>query len=150
MLRSYIASRAKEQRILLMTHIVIGYPSLAESLRLVEIMVSAGVDLMELQIPFSEPIADGPLIAQANQQALRAGSTVDGCLDFAKQVIGKHSIPFLFMSYYNILFRRGVARFVGEMAATGIRGAPGRSGRISGGRRAQCHCPHFHIFAHDQ
>jgi tryptophan synthase alpha chain len=86
-------------------------------------MVEAGVDLMELQIPFSEPIADGPTIARANQEALAAGSSVDGCFDFAKQVVGKHSIPFMFMSYFNIAFSRGTARFVEQMASTGLRAA---------------------------
>ena len=54
MLESYVQSRLKERDILIMTHIVIGYPSLEESFRLIEVMVEAGVDLMELQIPFSE------------------------------------------------------------------------------------------------
>ena len=66
-----------------MTHIVIGYPSFEESFRLVETMVQAGVDLMELQIPFSEPIADGPVILHANQKALSGGATVQKCFDFA-------------------------------------------------------------------
>ncbi len=78
---------------------------------------------MELQIPFSEPIADGPTIARANQAALAAGSTVNGCFDFAKQVVGKHSIPFLFMSYFNVAFSRGTAKFVEQMAKTGLRAA---------------------------
>ncbi len=123
MLSEYINTRLRDRRILLMTHIVIGYPSLAESFRLVDIMVEAGVDLMELQIPFSEPIADGPTIARANQAALTAGSSVDGCFDFAKRVVGKHSIPFLFMSYFNIAFCRGTARFVEQMAEAGLRAA---------------------------
>ena len=120
MLSEYIHSRLRDRNILLMTHIVIGYPSLAESLRLVGTMVEAGVDLMELQIPFSEPIADGPTIARANQEALAAGSSVEGCFDFAKQVVGKHSIPFLFMSYFNVAFCRGTARFVEQMAKAGL------------------------------
>ena len=123
MLSEYITGKLREQRILLMTHIVIGYPSFAESLRLVDIMIDAGVDLMELQIPFSEPIADGPIIAQANQRALAAGSNVESCFDFAKQVVSKHSIPFLLMSYYNILFCRGTSKFVEQMSEAGVKGA---------------------------
>lgn len=123
MLSSYIANQLQQKRILLMTHIVIGYPSFAESLRLVDIMIEAGVDLMELQIPFSEPIADGPVIAHANQQSLSAGSSVARCFEFAKHVTAKHSAPFLFMSYCNILFRRGTKRFVHEMGEVGVRGA---------------------------
>ncbi len=82
MLETYIRSRLAEKKILLMTHIVIGYPSLEASLEIVRSMVEAGVDLMELQIPFSEPIADGPVILKANQQALANGVTVEQCLDF--------------------------------------------------------------------
>ena len=70
MLEGYIKDRLKEKNILLMTHIVLGYPSLEDSFKIVEAMVNAGVDLMELQIPFSEPIADGPVILRANQASL--------------------------------------------------------------------------------
>ena len=85
MLRDYIAERRQQHDILLMTHIVLGYPTFDDSLRMVEAMVEAGVDLMELQIPFSEPIADGPVILRANAEALAAGSTVDRCLDFGAE-----------------------------------------------------------------
>jgi tryptophan synthase alpha chain len=123
MLDSYIANRLRDRPILLMSHIVIGYPDFPQSLRLVDAMVNAGVDLMELQIPFSEPIADGPVIARANQQALLAGSSVERCLAFARDVSERFPIPFLFMSYYNILFRRGPTKMVSEMASAGIKGA---------------------------
>ena len=123
MLETYIRSRLKEKGILLMTHIVIGYPTLAASLRIVESMVEAGVDLMELQIPFSEPIADGPVILQSNQASLQSGMTVEKCLQFAETVTRAYDIPFLFMSYYNILFTYGVAKFAEEMKAKGLQGA---------------------------
>jgi tryptophan synthase alpha chain len=115
-------ARAK-QDILLMTHIVIGYPSFAASLEIVDAMVAAGVDLMELQIPFSEPMADGPVILAANQKALAAGSTVERCFEFAATVAKQHPIPFLFMSYYNVLFRAGVASFVERMQQAGVVGS---------------------------
>jgi tryptophan synthase alpha chain len=106
-----------------MTHIVIGYPSFRESWALARCMVEAGVDLMELQIPFSEPMADGPVILKANQQALAAGATVSKCLEFARELSGQVPIPLLFMSYYNILFKHGVQRFAGAMKAAGMAGA---------------------------
>ena len=68
MLEHYIAEKREKRDVLLMTHIVIGYPNFAESMRTVEAMVDAGVDLMELQVPFSEPIADGPVILHANHR----------------------------------------------------------------------------------
>ncbi|KPK23731.1 MAG: tryptophan synthase susbunit alpha [Nitrospira bacterium SG8_3] len=106
-----------------MTHIVLGYPSLKDSYRIVETMVEAGVDLMELQIPFSDPIADGPVILHANQKALEMGATVKGCLVAAKEITQSFQIPFLIMSYYNIFFRHGIQRFVSTMARSGLRGA---------------------------
>jgi tryptophan synthase alpha chain len=122
-LENYIRTRQQQRDILLMTHIVIGYPDLDTSLKLVEAMVKAGVELMELQIPFSEPIADGPVILHANQKALTAGINVDQCFEFAEQVSRRFDIPFLFMSYYNVLFKRGVEPFAKRAAAVGIRGA---------------------------
>jgi tryptophan synthase alpha chain len=122
-LEAQIRQARSRKDILLMTHIVIGYPSFAASLEIVDAMVAAGVDLMELQIPFSEPMADGPVILAANQKALAAGSTVARCLDFAATVAKRHPIPFLFMSYYNVLFRAGVASFVERMKAAGVVGA---------------------------
>ena len=123
MLEEYIHNRLKTKKILLMTHIVIGYPSLPASMELVEAMVEAGVDLMELQVPFSEPIADGPVIMRANQKALAKGIRVSQCLEFAEKVTSRFKIPFLIMSYYNPIFKYGVQKFVGAMSQRGIKGA---------------------------
>ena len=76
-----------EGRVGLMTHIVLGYPSLEESLKLVETMAGCGVDFIEIQIPFSDPTADGPVITQACQAALEA--RVAFCLEQA----GKEAPP---------------------------------------------------------
>jgi tryptophan synthase alpha chain len=122
-LESYLRKKLDEKEILLMTHIVLGYPSFHDSLRLIEVMVASGVDLMELQIPFSEPTADGPVIVHANQKALQAGATVADCLNLAETAAGNFDIPFLLMSYYNIPFRYGVDRFVSAMSHGGLRGA---------------------------
>ncbi|MBU1343340.1 MAG: tryptophan synthase subunit alpha [Proteobacteria bacterium] len=123
MLESYIKEQRKKKDILLMTHIVMGYPSFEESYEIVRQMVAAGVDLMELQIPFSEPMADGPVILKANQVALEKGSTVKKCFDFAQQVSKEFPIPFLFMSYANILFKYGIKKFSDHMAKINLKGA---------------------------
>ncbi len=123
-LTDYIQKRRRpDGSPLLMTHIVIGYPSLEASYALVGEMVAAGVELMELQIPFSEPIADGPVILRANQEALAAGVTVAGCMEFARRAAADFPIPFLYMSYYNILYKYGVRAFVAQMADDGLAGA---------------------------
>jgi tryptophan synthase alpha chain len=123
MLARDLRSMRQEKDILLMTHIVLGYPNFDDCLNVVEGMVEAGVDLMELQIPFTEPIADGPVILHANQRSLAAGATVDRCLRFAESVTRRFDIPFLFMSYYNIVFNYGTDAFVQKMADLGMAGA---------------------------
>jgi len=121
-LEQSITDARKNKDILLMTHIVLGYPSFDDSLRVIEDMVKAGVDLMELQIPFSEPMADGPVILKANAQALQAGATVEQCYKMAERVTAEFDIPFLFMTYYNILFCQGVSSFVDRCESIGIQG----------------------------
>ncbi len=123
MLEQKLREAMSKKDILLMTHIVMGYPNFDDSLRVVESMVEAGVDIMELQIPFSDPMADGPVILHANQRALEAGSTVERCLEFGEEVSRRFDIPFLIMSYYNILYKYGVERFAERMAAAGMVGA---------------------------
>lgn len=123
MLNSYLKRKLDEKEILLMTHIVLGYPSFEASLRIIESMVEAGVDLMELQIPFSEPTADGPVIARANQKALAHGATVADCLKLAQTAARTFDIPFLIMGYYNILYKYGLQRFVARLSDSGLQGA---------------------------
>lgn len=123
MLEAEIRRRKEQRDILLMTHLVLGYPSFDVCRRVVEDMVLAGVDLIELQIPFSEPIGDGPVIVHANQKALAAGCTVDRCLEFTSKLTREFEIPFLFMTYFNVAFRRGVENFSREMREVGVKGA---------------------------
>jgi len=123
MLQQVIEAKRAKKDLLLMTHIVLGYPSYDDSMRLVEAMVEAGVDLMELQIPFSEPMADGPVILHANSEALKAGATIEKCLLMAEKICANFDIPFLFMTYYNILYKYGVEDFVTNMKRIGIQGA---------------------------
>ena len=123
MLEDYIRNKQKEKDILLMAHVVLGYPSIEETFDLVQTIVEAGVDLMELQIPFSEPIADGPVILQASQAALADGVRVDDCFQLARKITSAFDIPFLFMTYYNVIFKRGEERFFAETREAGICGA---------------------------
>lgn len=120
---SYFEKRLAEKDILIMTHIVLGFPSWDICREVIQSMVEAGVDLMELQIPFSEPMADGPVILKANQKALEQGVTVQQCLDFAKEITRSFDIPFFIMSYYNILFKYGVERFAQALADRNLKGA---------------------------
>ncbi len=105
-----------------MTHIVLGYPSFEVNRAVIGQMVDNGVDLIEMQIPFSEPMADGPVIVKANQDSLANGTRLADCLDFAGEMAASHKIPLLFMTYYNILFKYGLEKFCLKTADLGIRG----------------------------
>ena len=114
-LETYIREKRESKPILLMTHLVLGYPNFDDCYEMVKQMVEAGVDLIELQIPFSEPMADGPVILAANQAALDRQVTLDQCLDFAKRVTQNFPIPFLFMGYGNTFYRYGMEKMAQTM-----------------------------------
>lgn len=111
-----------EKDILLMTHIVLGYPSLEVNREVIKQMVTGGVELIEMQIPFSEPMADGPTIVQANQEALDTGISVAECMAFGEEMCDTHGISFLFMTYYNIIYKYGVEDFFKKAKDYGITG----------------------------
>lgn len=115
------AARDKKD-ILLMTHLVLGYPSFDVNRQVIKQMVENGVDVIEMQIPFSEPVADGPMILKANQDAIEHGTMVRDCIDFAAEITSTYDIPFLFMTYYNILFKYGVEDFFKKSKEIGIKG----------------------------
>lgn len=109
----------------LMTHVVAGYPTLKESGEIVRAMADNGAAMIELQIPFSDPIADGPTIMAANEAALANGVTVKDCLRLAEQLSRSVRVPLLFMTYFNILYRYhrgndGVRWFCRDAARAGI------------------------------
>ena len=114
--------KSNKQKIKLMTHVVAGYPSLKATETLVLDMAKAGVDFIEIQIPFSDPLADGPTIMEANDQALKNGATVQDCFTLMKKLSAQVNIPLLFMSYYNILFNYGVENFCQKAHACGAQG----------------------------
>lgn len=122
-LQQDLQERLRQKPVLLMTHLVLGYPSLAVNREVIRQMVENGVDCIELQIPFSEPMADGPVILKANQEALAAGIKVQDCLAFAAEMAAAFpQVNFLFMTYYNIAFRYGLAGFIQRAADIGMKG----------------------------
>jgi tryptophan synthase alpha chain len=122
LLEKSLRTRLETKKILLMTHIVLGYPSLATNRQVISQMVEGGVDCIEMQIPFSEPMADGPVILKANQDSLALGTSVADCMEFGAEMTGKYEIPFLFMTYYNIIFKYGEERFFKDCRSAGIQG----------------------------
>ncbi|MBM3240876.1 tryptophan synthase subunit alpha [Candidatus Poribacteria bacterium] len=94
----------------LMTHVVIGYPNLQMTEAIVEVMVEAGTDIVELQMPFSDPTADGPVITKANKIALDNGVKIRDCLEMMRRLNEKFNIPLLFMGYFNLIFNYGYGK----------------------------------------
>ena len=118
-LANYIVEKRKKKDILIMAHVVCGYPSFEDNMQALQVMQSAGVDLVELQFPFSEPSADGPLFAQANEESLKSGTTIDQCFDFMKQATELFSFKILMMGYYNTVFKMGEEEFLRRLASAG-------------------------------
>lgn len=100
-----------------------GFPSLAESEAVMDALVEGGADILELGVPFSDPIADGSVIQAASQQALRGGVTVADTLALAQRLRAKHpAVGLVLFSYYNPLLAYGVPRLCADAAAAGIDG----------------------------
>ena len=118
-LQAYIEGRKKDKDLLVMAHVVCGYPSFTDNMKELEIMAATRVDIVELQFPFSEPSADGPLFVRANEESLRAGTTVDQCFDFMKQASERFSFKILMMGYYNTAFKMGEESFVRRIKDAG-------------------------------
>lgn len=111
-----------EKRLGFMTHVVVGYPSLPETEKLVLMMDKIGIDLIELQIPFSDPLADGPTIMKACEDSLKKGTKVKDAFNLAKKLSKKISAPLLLMAYYNTVFKYGVEKFCKDANDAGISG----------------------------
>lgn len=118
-LENFLAERKKDKDLLVMAHVVCGYPSFEDNMQELEIMAEAGVDLVELQFPFSEPSADGPLFVNANEQSLKSGTTVDQCFEFMKQASERFPFQLLMMGYYNTVFKMGEETFIKRLKEAG-------------------------------
>jgi tryptophan synthase alpha chain len=107
-------------RTALMPYLMGGYPTLADSLAIGEACVRAGADLLELGVPYSDPLADGPVIHAASTQALAAGANVAGVLEVARGLAP--SVPVVLMCYANMVLAPGADAFLARLAQTGACG----------------------------
>jgi len=121
-LDEYLRSRRAAKSPLIMTHVVCGYPSFEDNWRELEIMDAFGVDMVELQFPFSEPSADGPLFVKANQLSLEHGTRLAQCFEFMKKVTERFDFKVLMMGYYNTVFKMGHQAFVDALVEAGACG----------------------------
>src|SRR5262245_38337628 len=106
----------------MIAYLTAGDPSPDRTPALVEALVRGGADLIELGVPFSDPIADGPVIQQAGERALKAGTTLRGVLEIAGQIRERSEVPLLLFTYLNPVMRYGLDRLAADAARFGIDG----------------------------
>ena len=106
----------------LIPYITVGYPDVQTTLRAVEVLAASGADVIELGIPFSDPMADGVTIQDSSYQALLQGVNTETCLEVARQIRRKSEIPLVFMTYYNPVFAYGINKFCHASVEAGIDG----------------------------
>lgn len=103
-------------------YVTVGYPDIETTLKVVPLLAESGCDLVELGIPFSDPIADGVTIQKSSFHALQNGVTPKVCLEVARELSQKTKIPLVFMSYFNPIFNYGLEGFCDACASSGIDG----------------------------
>ena len=107
----------------LICYVVAGYPDMMSSEHIITSLINGGADIIEIGIPFSDPIADGSTIQDAIQNSLRSGTTPDMCLELASRIRKTFpNIPLLIMTYSNILYRKGYIQFAKKAKESGIDG----------------------------
>jgi tryptophan synthase alpha chain len=106
----------------LIGYIMAGYPDIKVTPEIAEALAESGADIVELGIPFSDPLADGVTIQKAGYEALRRGTTVKACLEAARELRKKTAIPLVFMTYYNPVLNYGTEGFCRSCREAGING----------------------------
>jgi tryptophan synthase alpha chain len=112
----------------IVAYITAGDPSLGATLKLVEALAEAGTDVIELGVPFSDPLADGPTIQRASERALKSGTTLSGVLDLVRRIrnsssVAAREVPLVLFSYYNPIFQMGLEKFAAAASSAGADGA---------------------------
>jgi tryptophan synthase alpha chain len=106
----------------LIAYVTVGYPSIEATLKVVPLLADSGCDIIELGIPFSDPLADGVTIQKSSFHALQNGVTPRLCLELAGQLSAKVNVPLVFMTYYNPVFSYGLEAFCVACTGAGISG----------------------------
>jgi tryptophan synthase alpha chain len=106
----------------MVAYIVAGDPSLHASLKYVLALAEAGADVIELGVPFSDPLADGPTIQRGAERALKAGATLAGVLDLVRHIRESSQVSIVVFSYYNPILQMGLERFASAAASAGADG----------------------------
>jgi tryptophan synthase alpha chain len=106
----------------LIPYITVGYPNIEATLKTVPLLESGGADIIELGIPFSDPLADGATIQESSYRALQNGITPEICLETARNLRERTRIPLVFMTYFNPVLSYGLDRFCQDCVSAGIDG----------------------------
>jgi tryptophan synthase alpha chain len=112
----------EQKRKAFIPYIMGGHPDLTSTGELIKLLAGCGADFIEVGVPFSDPLADGPVIQQAAVQALRNGCTLEKLLNILKTTIRAQTVPIILMMYYNMILQRGPARFFREIQDAGCAG----------------------------
>lgn len=110
------------ERAALIPYLTAGYPTLDAACDVGQAYVEAGADVVEIGVPFSDPLADGPTIQGTTTHALDNGANIDYCLRLARDLSGEGRPPIVLLIYYNNILARGTGRFFEEAAASGVSG----------------------------
>jgi tryptophan synthase alpha chain len=106
----------------IVAYITAGDPSLDATLKFVLALAEAGTDVIELGVPFSDPLADGPTIQRASERALKAGTTLAGVLELVRRIRQSSQVPLVLFSYYKPILQMGLERFAAAAASAGADG----------------------------
>lgn len=106
----------------LIPFITAGDPDLATTAKALEVLANNGADMIELGVPYSDPLADGPTIQAAATRALQKGVQLNNVLDIVRQVVPKIDVPIILFTYYNPIYYRGVETFLQQVKAAGVSG----------------------------
>ena len=109
-----------EQRKALVAYVTAGNPDLSTSEKLIDAVIDAGADILELGVPFSDPMADGPVIQKAGLQALKAGTTLPGIIAMAGRIRQRTAVPMVLFSYYNVMLSYGLEKLAADCVTAGI------------------------------
>ncbi len=113
---------ARGKRKLLVPFLTVGYPTLESSEQLCKVAIESGADMLELGMPFSDPLADGPQVQLSSHIALQQGITLDDVFGAAESIRAYSDIPLITMGYYNPIYARGIPDFLGSAKEAGIDG----------------------------
>lgn len=112
----------KENKKAFVTYMTAGLPDMKKTGEIIKIQAEAGIDIIELGIPFSDPIADGPVIQDASYKSIQKGTNLKGVFELVKEVRKDCEVPIIFMLYYNTILYYGVENFINKCIECGVDG----------------------------